>query len=53
MRDIRETLVQEAEFWRNMIVRYEYDASDDVVDCMREALLFAEFKLAQMKDALN
>ena len=49
MRDISEGLEQETSFWREMLKEC---LDTDTSDCqrMREALLLAEFKLAQMTE---
>lgn len=50
MRDIREELVQEASFWRELISSLEAVGSHNEIDRMRQALLLAEYKLAQMEE---
>ena len=47
MRDIKENLKQEADFWRSMLKECP-DAGESVCQRMQEALLLAEYKLAQM-----
>ena len=47
MRDISEDLQQETSFWRE-ILKECLDA--DASNCQREALLLAEFKLAQITE---
>ena len=52
MRDIRENLEQEADFWRTMLKECP-DAGEPECQRMREALLLAEYKLAQMTDSYH
>ena len=47
MRDIKEDLKQEASFWQEMLKECP-DAGESDCQRMREALLLAEYKLAQM-----
>ena len=48
MRDIREELEQEASFWCELITSLEMTASENELNRMREVMLLAEFKLAQI-----
>jgi len=48
MSEVIETLEEEIEFWKCMIARHEEGASVDLINSMRDAKSFAEFKLAQM-----
>ena len=52
MRDITEALEQEAEFWRTMLKEYP-DAGASEHHRMCDALMLAEYKLAQMTDSLH
>ena len=49
MRDIKDNLAQEADFWRTMLKECP-DAGKSDCQSMREALLLAEYKLAQIAD---
>lgn len=52
MRDIKDNLEQEASFWREMLKECpNADTSD--LQRMHEALLLAEYKLAQMTDSYH
>lgn len=49
MRDPIEELEQEASFWREMLNECP-EAGEDRCERMRDALLLAEFKLAQLEE---
>ena len=48
MRDIKDNLKQEVDFWRSMLKECPDAAGESECQRMREALLLAEYKLAQM-----
>lgn len=52
MHDIKENLEQEADFWRTMLKECP-DAGESDYQRMNEALLLAEYKLAQMMDSYH
>ena len=52
MNNIREQLEQEASFWREMLKECP-GAGESDYQRMREALLLAEYKLAQMMDSYH
>lgn len=52
MRDIKESLEQEADFWRTMLKECP-DAGASDCQRMREALLLAEYKLSNLREQIH
>ena len=50
---MREKLEQEVSFWRELIIAFDGEGSETELNRMREALLLAEYKLAQLSETLH